>query len=67
MVTIIEGGNYDGIIYFFLAIMLGPPILLGIIGLGLYKKHKKASKVFFILAGLYLLISLGICGTLMMS
>ena len=58
--------NLDGILTLILAIMFGPAILLAIVGLGLYKNHRKASKIFFILASVYLLISLGICGTLML-
>ncbi len=67
MNLILEVGNLDGLVIILIAIMFGPAIVLAIIGFGLYKNHRKASKVFFILAGLYLLISLGICGTLIMS
>lgn len=56
--------NLDGIGYFFAAIMFGPAILLAIIGALLLKKYKKAAKVFFILAAVYLIVSLGICGAL---
>ncbi|WP_111308684.1 hypothetical protein [Confluentibacter sediminis] len=59
-------GNYDGIIYLILAIMLGPAILLAIIGFLLLKNNKKAAKVFFILAVAYAIISFGICGSMMM-
>ncbi|MDG5491037.1 hypothetical protein [Psychroserpens sp. SPM9] len=56
--------NFDGLLVMILLIMFGPAILLAIIGIIVYKKHKKAAKVLFILAALYLIISLGICGAL---
>ncbi len=59
--------NYAGIVYLFLAIMLGPPILLASIGIAYYKKKPNLSKILFILAVLYLLIGGGICGSLLMS
>jgi len=57
--------NLDGIIYLILGIMLGPPLILILIGLALKGNQPKAAKVFYILAGLYLIIGLGICGSLM--
>ncbi|MFD2187979.1 hypothetical protein [Aquimarina celericrescens] len=63
---VFEPGNLDGIIYLILAILLGPPIFLAIIGLILfYNNYRKAGKVFFILAGIYLVVGLGICGILL--
>lgn len=59
------GGNYDGIVLFFAAIMFGPAILLATIGFALLKKNKKAAKVLFILAAVYVIVSLGICGSMM--
>lgn len=57
--------NFDGLITVLILIMIGPAILLGIIGAILWsKQNKKAAKVFFILAVIYLVISLGICGAL---
>lgn len=56
--------NFDGLILIIVAVMFGPAILLAIIGAFLLKKYKKAAKVFFILAVVYVLISLGICGAL---
>ena len=59
--------NLDGLIVLIILIMVGPALLLGIIGGVLWsKQNKKAAKVFFILAALYLVISFGICGSLMM-
>ena len=57
--------NLDGLIVMILLIMFGPALLLLIIGLSVHKKNKKAAKVFYILTGTYLIISLGICGGLM--
>lgn len=62
----LEVGNLDGLVYLILLILLGPPIFLSIIGLILLKtKNRKAGKIFFILAGIYLVVGLGICGALM--
>ncbi|TGV00545.1 hypothetical protein [Flavivirga rizhaonensis] len=62
----LEGNmNLDGLIFLILAIMLGPAILLAIIGLAVRKKNKKAAKVLFILAAVYVIISLGVCGGMM--
>ena len=62
---LIENMNLDGLLIIIVLIMLGPAILLAIIGFALLKKNKKAAKIVFILAALYLIISLGICGVLM--
>ena len=48
-----------------LAIMFGPPLLFIIIGFRLrFKKKKDQAKIFFIAAGVYLVISLGSCGAM---
>ncbi|WP_245925580.1 hypothetical protein [Algibacter marinivivus] len=56
--------NFDGLIIMLIAIMFGPAILLAIIGFAVLKKNKKTAKILFILAAVYLIISLGICGAL---
>ena len=61
----LEVGNLDGLVYLILAIMFGPAILLAIIGFAIMKNNKKTAKVFFILAAVYVIISLGLCGGLM--
>ncbi|EDP72820.1 hypothetical protein FBALC1_17002 [Flavobacteriales bacterium ALC-1] len=66
MKLLIEPGNLDGILVLIIAIMFGPAILLAIIGFAVLKKNKKAAKVLFILAAVYVIISLGICGSMMM-
>jgi hypothetical protein len=58
--------NYNAILYIVLAIMFGPAILLAIIGFLTRKNNKKTSKVLFILAVAYIIVSLGICGSMMM-
>ncbi len=65
---LLEVGNLNGLVYVILLILLGPPIFLALIGLILFKtQSRKAGKVFFILAGVYLVIGLGICGALMVG
>ncbi len=61
----LEIGNLNGLIYLLIAIMFGPAIILAIIGAAVFKKHKKAAKVLFILAAIYVIVSLGICGRMM--
>jgi len=64
MELLIEPGNLDGLVVLIIAIMFGPAILLTIIGFSVKKNHKKAAKVLFILAAIYVIVSLGICGAL---
>lgn len=61
----IEGGDYTAVAIIILVIMFGPALLFLIIGLCVKKKNKKAAKVLYILAGIYLIISLGVCGGMM--
>ena len=65
--NVLEVGNLDGLLVLILAIMFGPAIILAIIGFAVLKKNKKAAKVLFILAAVYLIISLGICGSMMIG
>lgn len=63
---ILEVGNLDGLVVLIFLIMFGPALLFLIIGGILFSKQKKkAGKVFMILAGVYCLISLGVCGAMM--
>jgi len=66
----LETGNMDGLgllIGVVLFVMFGIPIILSIIGWVLWaKKKKKSAKILFITAVVYLLVSLGICGSMMM-
>ena len=59
--------NLDGLIYLIVAIMFGPAILLTVIGFAIRKKNKKTAKILFILAAVYSIISLGICGSMIMQ
>ena len=63
---LIDGGNYLGAIILVLFIMFGVPIILTIIGISLRNKNKKTSKTLLIIAVVYVLISLGVCGSLML-
>ncbi|GAA4271084.1 hypothetical protein GCM10022258_03770 [Aquimarina gracilis] len=61
-----EGGDYSIIVYFLLLILLGPPALLSGIGIILFRKSfRRAGKILFIIAGIYLIVGLGICGALL--
>lgn len=57
--------NLDGLVYILALIMFGPALLFLIIGLLIRKRNPKGAKVFYILASVYLLVSLGVCGGLM--
>lgn len=64
----IEVGNLDGLFIIILLIMFGPAVLLAIIGTILsFNNKKKAAKVLFIIAVIYVLISLGVCASLIYS
>jgi hypothetical protein len=62
-------GNMDGLavlVFGILFVGFGIPIILAIIGAAKwFNNKKKTAKVLFIISGIYLLISLGICGSLM--
>ncbi len=60
--TLLEVGNLDGLLILILVIMFGPPLLLFIIGLAVKKQNPNAAKVLYIIAVLYLIVGLGICG-----
>ena len=61
----LEGGNYGGIVVIIFMILLGPPVLFGLLGYFYGRKEQKqTSKVFYIIAVVYLVIGLGICGSL---
>jgi heme O synthase-like polyprenyltransferase len=62
---LLEVGNLNGLVFLLIAIMLGPAIVLAIIGFAVKKKNKKAAKILFILAVVYVIVSLGVCGALL--
>lgn len=62
---IANDGGYIIAILLGLFIMFAIPIILFIIGLALRNKNKKASKTLLIIAAVYVLMGLGICGSLM--
>ena len=61
---LLEVGNLDGLVVILVSIMVIPPIILTIIGFSIRKNYKKTALVLYILAALYLLIGLGICGAI---
>jgi hypothetical protein len=63
----LEVENLNGIVGLFAGIMLGPPLLLTIIGFAIKRQSLKTAIVLFVLAGLYLLVGLGVCGSLLTS
>jgi len=63
---LLEGGNYDGIVLLIMFIMFGPPLLFTIIGFSIRKNYPTAAKVLFILAVVYLIAGLGICGNMLL-
>ncbi|GAB5398888.1 MAG: hypothetical protein Aureis2KO_04730 [Aureisphaera sp.] len=64
-------GNMDGLGILILGILFvgfGIPIILAIVGAVMRTNGKKnTAKVLWIISGIYLIISLGICGTLLAS
>ncbi|WP_408033072.1 hypothetical protein [Tenacibaculum xiamenense] len=65
MIRALEVGDLSGLVIILVALMIVPPIILSGIGIAIRKKYPTGSKVLYILAGLYLLVGLGICGTLL--
>lgn len=59
-------GDFTGLFILILAIMFGPALIFTFMGAYFRKKNIKTAKVFFILAVVYLIISFGICGSMMM-
>jgi len=57
--------DYGGLVIMILAIMFAPPVVLVLIGFAIRKKYKSAAKVCYILGTIYLIISLGICGSML--
>jgi len=67
MALLLDGNmNLDGLIYLILAIMLGPALFLAFVGFIIRKHNKKAAKIFYILGAVYAIVSLGICGSMIM-
>lgn len=69
MSLLVLEGNMDGLgilVFTIFFIGFGIPIILAIIGGVMRSKGKKnAAKVLWIISSIYLLISLGICGSLL--
>jgi len=62
MNTLLIEGNYAYGILLLIFIMIGIPIILFIVGLVKYQKSKKTGKIILIIATIYSLVCLGICG-----
>ena len=62
-----EGAGILLLILFVLLIANIPAIILGIIGLTKLKSSPDTAKKLFIAAGIYFIVSAGICGALMTS
>jgi hypothetical protein len=62
----LEPGNLGGLVALIFSIWLVPPVLLVIIALAVSKKNPKTFKTLLILAGVYFLVGLGICGSMML-
>ena len=67
MHAVLIEGDYTMVVVLILGVMFLVPLVLGLIGLSYRKTQPKTSKVFFIIAGVYLLISLGVCGSMMLG
>lgn len=65
MIHFLEIGNLDTLVFLIVGIMFGPAIIMSIIGFAIFNKHKKPAKVLFILSAVYVIISLGLCGSMM--
>lgn len=63
MGLLLEVGNLDELIVLVLVIIFGPPIIFAIIGAKL--SEKKKSKIYYIVSVAYVLIGLGVCGSIM--
>ncbi|MFV8331628.1 hypothetical protein ACNQGB_09650 [Flavobacterium sp. XS1P32] len=61
----LEVGNLGGLVAILIMIMVVPPVILTIIGFAVRSNNPKTAKVLFILAVLYLIVGLGICGGLL--
>lgn len=61
----LEVGNIGSLIALIIFIFFGIPIILFFVGLSILKKHPKAGKLLMIISGLFLIISLGVCGSMM--
>ncbi len=53
------------IIILLLLLLFGPALVFLVLGINFRAKDSKKSKLFFILCGVYLLISLGTCGVML--
>lgn len=55
------------ILLIIIGIMIGPSIILVIIGLSIRKHSPNSAKILFILSGAYLVIAGGMCGSILLG
>jgi 4-amino-4-deoxy-L-arabinose transferase-like glycosyltransferase len=55
----------ETIIFLVLLVMFGPPVLFMILGAVKRTSNKETSKIFFVLAAVWLLVGGGICASIM--
>jgi len=65
MITLSPNMDLTGLFLMIGFVMFFPSILLTIIGFSIKKKNPKATKILFILATVYLIISCGVCGSML--
>lgn len=60
------GDPYFGILVLIVIIIVGLPIILGLTSIFFFaKKKNKTGKILLIISGVYLLVSLGICSSML--
>lgn len=64
--VLLEVGDLTGLIILILFIMFGPPVILTIVGFSIKKNNRSTAKILFILAAVYLIIGLGVCGSMIL-
>ncbi len=66
MIRFLEiGDGFIWLVLFFLIIALSPAIIMTIIGFAIKKNKPKSAKVLFIIATVYTIIGLGVCGAIL--
>ncbi len=57
--------NLGILIFVITLVMMSPAIIMTIIGFAIRKKRPKPAKVLFIISAIYLIVGLGICGSIL--
>lgn len=61
MILLYNGNGLELFLFYIIAILFGPPLVLFILALMEYKKDKERTKVFLIAGFVYLILGLGFC------